>query len=142
MSESDTLTAKMVWWDWPSRHYREVDLIAAMLQDHSPLVPDTRTILGGGGDAQSLAGLRRARYLLGFRQKCIGLQKLSQYLEREARVTGCGGHLLGRGCILSRLIGLLPLLHQKNTGRGKMHEERYAYPFLQAQNIYILDIST
>jgi len=92
-----------------------VDLIVALLQDHSLLVPDTSTIPGRGGDAQSLS----ARYVRGVVPASSGksgtsCSKMSQSWETKVRLTGCGGHLLGRGCTFSLLIGSLPLLHQKN----------------------------
>jgi hypothetical protein len=62
---------------------------------------------------------------------------MSQSWETEVRLTGCGGHLLGRGCTFSLLIGSLPLLDQKTLTGVKRMEKEKAYLFLQAQNIYI-----
>jgi hypothetical protein len=67
-----------------------------------------------------------------------GLQKSSQFSETEAGMTGCGGHLLGRGCTLSRLIGLLPLLQQKTTARVKCMKKENGISFSSgSKHIYI-----
>jgi hypothetical protein len=78
---------------------------------------------GGGGDAQSSAGFERGVV------PALVLQKSSQFSETEARMTGCGDQLLGRGCTLSRLIGLMPLLRRKTTAGVKCRKKENGISF-------------